>query len=369
MKKVLRVLSYLGAALFALFLMSGILTGNENAALLAGLGLAVALPVPGGARSATPGVRGKAIRAGLGVSLVVATAVAILGYRPDSVYRSDEIRARFHDIYDQKMRDWPIPFEDRFLQTDYGTVHVIVSGRHDAPPMMLFHASGVASWSWLPNAEALGKEFRLYAVDTIGDAGKSEYASLEHVIRSREEQAALYDQIMGLLGIEGAAVVVGASEGGFIASNLAVHHPERVQRLILLGPMGYSGAIGAVLRIMAAQYFPIGPIQDATFRWAFSDAPNVIAQFDTWFRMLMSDTLPVKVAPLPLPASERQSIAAPTLFVFGTRDNLVGDPEVARALVSDMPGATVAVVDAGHLMGVERPEEIDRLILDFAARP
>jgi 3-oxoadipate enol-lactonase len=64
---------------------------------------------------------------------------------------------------------------------------------------------------------------------------------------------------------------------------------------------------------------------------------------------------------------ERRSIAAPTLFVFGTRDNLVGDPEAARALVSDMPDASVAVVEAGHLMAVERPAEIEALILDFLA--
>jgi hypothetical protein len=166
---------------------------------------------------------------------------------------------------------------------------------------------------------------------------------------------------------DGSAIVVGASEGGFIASNLAVHRPERVDRLILLGPMGYAGATGAVLRIMGAQFMPLGPVQDATFRWAFSDAPAVIAEFNEWFRLLMSDAFPVKVAPFPLPVEERRSIAAPTLFVFGTRDNLVGDPEAARALVSDMPDASVAVVEAGHLMAVERPAEIEALILDFLA--
>ena len=124
---------------------------------------------------------------------------------------------------------------------------------------------------------------------------------------------------------------------------------DRVDRLILLGPMGYSGAAGAVLRIMGAQYFPLAPVQDATFRWAFSDAPEVVAEFNEWFRLLMSETLPVKVAPLPLPVEERRSIRAPTLFVFGARDNLVGDAEAARAL-----------------MGVERPAEVNALILDFA---
>ena len=108
--------------------------------------------------------------------------------------------------------------------------------------MLLLHASGVASWSWRANAADLGAEFRLYAVGMIGDAGKSEYFDLSNVLRTRQDQAELYDDIMAQLDIEGPAVIIGASEGGFIASNLAVHHPERVERLVLLGPMGYSGA-------------------------------------------------------------------------------------------------------------------------------
>lgn len=363
----LTILALLGAALFALLLVSAILTGNWMAGVLAAIGLAIALPWPGRMLVGALGGWRVALRAAVGVALVGATGYAMLAYRPASIYKSEAARARFYEIYDEKMAGWPLPFEDRMIETGYGTIHVVVSGKPDAPPMLLLHASGVSSWSWRVNAAALGAAYRLYAIDTIGDAGKSEYATLETVLKTREDQAALYDEIMDKLGIEGAAVVVGASEGGFIASNLAVHRPERVERLVLLGPMGYSGAAGAVLRIMGAQYFPLAPIQDATFRWAFSDADAVIAEFNEWFRLLMAQTLPVKVAPLPLPAAERQAIAAPTLFVFGTRDNLVGDPEAARALVSDMGDVRVEVVEAGHLMGAETPDRIDRLILDFAA--
>lgn len=367
MRFVLLVLSLLGAAVFALLLTSSVLTANLTSMMLASAGLAIALPFPGRSMVAALGKWGTLLRAVLGVALIFGTAFTMLAHRPASIYRSDDVRAQFHAIYDERMQGWPLPFEDRYLDTEYGTVHVVVSGPEDGPPMLLLHASGVGSWSWRSNAAELGENYRLFAIDLIGDAGKSEYADLSHVMRTREDQAELYDDIMDQLGISDPAIVVGASEGGFVASNIAVHRPERVDRLILLGPMGYAGATGAVLRIMGAQFFPLEPIQDATFRWAFSDAPNVIAEFDVWFRLLMSDTFPVKVAPLPLPPEERQSIAAPTLFIFGTRDNLVGDPEAARTVVSDMPDASVAVVEAGHLMGVERPSEINALILSFVS--
>jgi pimeloyl-ACP methyl ester carboxylesterase len=365
MRIVPSALSLFGAAFFTILLTSAVLTANPGAMLLAALGLALALPFPGRSLVVMLGNWGSFLRVLLSVVLVLGTGFSLLAHRPPSIYRSDEVRAQFHALYDEKMQDWPLPFEDRFLETDYGTVHVVVSGPGDGRPLLLLHASGVGSWSWRANAAELGETYRLFAVDLIGDAGKSEYADLSNVLRTREEQAALYADIMDRLGISGPAIVVGASEGGFVASNLAVHRPDRVERLILLGPMGYAGATGAVLRIMGAQFFPLEPIQDATFRWAFSDAPDVIAEFDTWFGLLMSETFPVKVAPLPLPAAERRAIVAPTLFVFGTRDNLVGDPEAAGALLSDMQNVTVKVIEAGHLMGVERPSEVNALILRF----
>ena len=81
--------------------------------------------------------------------------------------------------------------------------------------------------------------------------------------------------------------------------------------------------------------------------------------------MLMSSTRPMKVAPMPLSAEERQRLEVPVLFVFGERDHLVGDPEAARALVQDIPDVRVEVVAAGHLMGGEQPERINALILEF----
>ena len=79
----------------------------------------------------------------------------------------------------------------------------------------------------------------------------------------------------------------------------------------------------------------------------------------------MKGIYPVKVAPLPIPARDRQSFAVPVLFVFGERDNLVGDPQKAKELVQDIPDVRVKIVEAGHLMGAELPEEVNGYILEF----
>ncbi len=46
------------------------------------------------------------------------------------------------EIYDEKMMEWPIPYEDIFVDTEYGKVHVIASGPEDAPPMLLVACFG-----------------------------------------------------------------------------------------------------------------------------------------------------------------------------------------------------------------------------------
>ncbi len=304
-----------------------------------------------------------------GVLIVVLLFVFVqllTGEKATSIYVSPEVKARFLAIYDEKMSEWPVPYEDVFLDTEYGVVHVIVSGPEDAPPMLLLHASGVSGWSWKFNVAELSAQYRTYAIDLIGDAGKSEFASLDHILQNGQDQADLYAEISDKLGVE-KAYVVGASEGGFIGSNYALYYPERVKKLALLGPMGYAGATETVTRIMFAQFFPLKLVQESTLHWAFGDNPQLNAEVGEWFRLFMTQTVPKKVAPLPLPVDQRQSLSVPVLFVFGERDNLVGDPEAARALVQDMQDVRVEVVAAGHLMGAELPEQVNGLILDFFA--
>jgi pimeloyl-ACP methyl ester carboxylesterase len=302
------------------------------------------------------------------VGLLFLFSRLLLGAEITSIYKSPQVQAQFMEIYDQKMSEWPVPYEDLYIDTQYGNVHVIASGPENAPPMLLLHASAVSSWSWKSNVEALSQDYRTYAIDLIGDAGKSEFTDLNHIMQDGRDQAELYNEIIDKLGYK-TVYVVGASEGGFIGTNLALHHPERVEKLALLGPMGYAGATQSVIRITLTQLFPLKPLQDSTFRWAFSDSTQLKEDFSEWFPLIMTGYNSVKVAPLPISAEERQSIKVPVLFIFGERDNLVGDPEAASALVGDMPDVRVEIVEAGHLMAGELPRECNQLILDyFAAR-
>jgi len=365
------ILGWIFAVLFGLIAISMLLLGNWlNAFVLFFVVLLCLPPVSSFIKNRFDWGIHPALRLALIIGLLFVFVRLLSGGEMTSIYASPEVEAQFMQIYAEKMAEWPVPYEDVFVDTQYGKIHVIVSGPEDAPPMLLLHASGVSSWSWKFNVERLSQDYRTYAIDTLGDVGKSEYTSLDNILKNGEDQAHLYAEIADQLGID-KAVVVGASDGGAIGSYYALHYPERVEKLALLGPMGYAGANESIMRIMFAQFFPLKPVQKSTFKWAFSDSDKVIEEFGEWFTLTMSGYtgFTLRVAPSELSPEHRQSFEIPVMFIFGTRDNLVGDPVAAKALVQDVPDVRVEIVEAGHLMGAEIPEECNQLILDFLGEP
>ena len=281
-----------------------------------------------------------------------------------SIYKTPEIEARLMDIYDARMAEWPVPYETRDIDTEYGRVHVIVSGPVDGPPLFLLHASAMASWSWLYNVEGLNARFRTYAVDTIGDAGKSVLTDVDRSPQDGPALAALYADIMDKLGVERASFM-GGSQGAFLSANMALHRPERVDKLILCGPMGLGGTNASVFRILLTTMFPLKAFHARTIRWAFGDDPEVRAAIEEWFRLILEGVISRQPRPRPFSPAELKSLKQPVLLVLGSRDGLVGSPARSMKAAQAIPDIRAEVLDTGHLVSAERPEEFNRLVLEF----
>jgi pimeloyl-ACP methyl ester carboxylesterase len=365
MSFVLLAASWLLAVLFGLAALSFFLMGlTPQAIALLGITLILLPPV----RALVGNLAGQSVPWWVWGGLVALLLVALIPLgrinRPTSIYRSPEVRAQFMQMYDDKMAAWPVPYEDLSVDTAFGRAHVIVSGPEQAPPVLLLHASGVGGWSWLFNAEALSQDYRIFAIDTLGDAGKSELANVDQYPQNGQQQGQLVAEIADKLGVE-TAYVVGASEGGFIGSNYALYAPERVRKLVLLGPMGYAGTTESIVRIMLTQFFPLKIVRDHTIPWAFGDDPKVVGAFGEWMQLLMAEVTPRKARPIPFAAEQRQSLEMPVLLILGKKDNLVGDPEIAKTKVQDIPNLRVEVLDSGHLVGAEQPEKVNTLLIEF----
>src|SRR3989442_541543 len=73
-------------------------------------------------------------------------------------------------------RTWPVPFESFFVETRYGKTHVIGSGEPTAAPVVMTHPMGVGGFVWSSIIEKVSTHRRAYALDTVGDVGRSELA-------------------------------------------------------------------------------------------------------------------------------------------------------------------------------------------------
>jgi pimeloyl-ACP methyl ester carboxylesterase len=283
-----------------------------------------------------------------------------------SIYKSPEYEAQLMDIYDAKMAEWPVPYEDVYVDTDYGKVHVIVSGPEDVPPLLLIHASAVAGWSWLYNVEELGKHYRIYAVDSIGDVGKSVLNDLTKPLEGGEEIARFYTDLTNKLGFN-QSYLAGASIGGYIATNYALYAPERVKKLVLLGSMGYGSTNTTVMLMVLAQSFPLRWVQERTLKWALGDSPHVIENFGGWFYLILKGTMPKPTPPKSFTPDQLRQMQVPVLTFFGTKDKVIGDAQKARALAENIPDVQVEIVESGHLIGAELPDIVNPAMREFFA--
>ena len=114
-----------------------------------------------------------------------------------TVFRSAEAERDILERYDRFVADWPVPLDERDIETRWGSVHVLSWGVPDGPALLLCHAASMAATSWLPNAAALADAgFRCHAVDYIGEANKSRLTDRDVYPKSGQELGELCADLM-----------------------------------------------------------------------------------------------------------------------------------------------------------------------------
>lgn len=299
------------------------------------------------------------------VFLMAFIVLSFIDSAKQPLYKSPEVRAQLNAIYDAKLAQWPAPYELQMVDCEYGRVCVIISGPEDGPPVLLLHAASMANWSWIYNVAALSQNCRVFAIDYIGEPGKSELTDINHLPMDRQALTDLYLHVMNELGIEQSAVI-GASFGGYIATCLAVEAPERVKKIALLGPMGITPATSNVnTKLIAYMLFPLKPFQDNMFHWALGDEPQLLADTEAWFRLVLTGVTRKGAPPMTFTPDYLQQVQAPALLILGAKDQLVGDPGFVKPLAENVPDIRIEVLPSGHLIGGEMPEETNKLLLEF----
>ena len=245
--------------------------------------------------------------------------------------------------------------------------------RGDGPPLLLIHGLGYARWGWEPVADRLAERFRVLLFDNRG-IGESEAPPGPYTAAAMAEDAA---QVLDEAGAE-RAHVVGTSLGGMVAQELALAHPERVDRLVLACTTpGGAGAFPLPQRTLAliAEAPSLAP-EVALRRFVENaladDAPEELVG-RIYAHRLASPPDPdgwqaQAAAGASFDALDRiGDIGAPTLILHGTDDGVV-DARNAALLAERIPDARVRLFEGrGHLFFWEDPDGFVSAVEEFLA--
>jgi pimeloyl-ACP methyl ester carboxylesterase len=151
-----------------------------------------------------------------------------------SAFKSPKGEAEYLAAYEATMRLWPVPYEPMGIPSLFGSTHVVVCGPKNAPPPVLLHCFMTSLTVWAYNIADFSRDHRVYALDMMGQPGKS---IPDQHIRNREEMAEWLSSILDALGIS-QTDLAGYLYGGFAALNYAIRTPYRLRKLVLLTPIG-----------------------------------------------------------------------------------------------------------------------------------
>ena len=159
-----------------------------------------------------------------------------MGMTELKIFRTEEAAHRAHDLYREYLDSWPIAHEEKLVSTRFGDTFVVASGSEAAPAVVLLHGTMATAAMWRDEIRTLVRDYRVYAVDVIGDAG---FSAPVRPPTSTDAHALWLQDVLDGLG-QPSAHFVGLSLGGWLSLDFATRRPERVDSLTLITPGGVA---------------------------------------------------------------------------------------------------------------------------------
>lgn len=250
-------------------------------------------------------------------------------------------------------------------------LHFLDPNPEGRPAVLLLHGLGATAESWVLQLPSLsGAGFRPLAPDAPG-FGRSPYDDRGWGIR---RAAAALAALLDDLGLD-STHVVGLSMGGVVAQQFALDYPMRTRGLVLantfavLRPATLSGWLYFLRRFIVVHTLGMAAQAKVVARHVFPDPQQETLRQMVVASITGADPRAYRAAMRALGLFDSRKrlneIAAPTLVVTGEDDTTVpGAPQ--GLLAAGIPGARqVLVAGAGHAVSIDRPDEFNRILIDF----
>jgi pimeloyl-ACP methyl ester carboxylesterase len=224
-------------------------------------------------------------------------------------------------------------------------------------PLVLLHGGLGTAESWAMQTPALAERYRVYVPERRGHGRTPD---VEGPI-TYEMMAADTAAFLDAAGI-GAAHLVGWSDGAVVGMLVALRRPELVRKLVVIGQ--YFNAEGEVPEFRAMIEYWGSDLPEALHEVYDQVSPDGPEHFPVVLEKIMrmwSEEPDIAL-------SELKGVRAPVLVMQGDDD--IVKVEHSAAVAATLPDAQLAVVPGtSHMALLEKPDLVNRLILDFLSDP
>lgn len=270
-----------------------------------------------------------------------------------------------------------VAFSQGFIDADGLSTRFLSSGSPDQPLLLLLHGTGGHAEAYSRNLAAHGERFWTVAIDLIGH-GWSDKPDSGYEI---PDYGAHVLAVMKALGRE-RAHISGESLGGWVAAWLALHHPDKVDRLVLNTSGGWTAHPEVMERIKRLSMEAVRDPNPARIRsrleFLMHDVSKVNDNLVETRRAIYAQPGYVEVMEKVLCLQDMDTrrrnmfsdeetgrIAAPTLVLWTSHDP-TATPAEGRRIAELLPNARFEVMnECGHWPQFEDADRFDAIHLAF----
>jgi 2-hydroxy-6-oxonona-2,4-dienedioate hydrolase len=270
-----------------------------------------------------------------------------------------------------------VSFSQGFLDAGGIRTRFIQSGDPSKPLVLALHGVGGHAEAYSRNFGPHGEHFWFVAIDMLGH-GWTEQPAINYQVKDYAEHVLA---VLRTLGRE-SAMITGESLGGWVATYLAVHHPQVVEKLVLNTAGGWTAHPEVMERLKRlsneAASDPSWERIRTRLEFLMCDKSMVSDDLietrraiyaqpefaDTMQRIMCLQDMDIR-RPNMITEDQYRSISAPALVVWTSHDP-TATPAEGKEIADMIPGAQYVVMnECGHWPQFEDADEFNRLHIAF----